>query len=332
MSVNLTIIIPVYNSEKTIKTTIESVQKQVIENIEIVVIDDGSTDSTGCILDELSKTSINLKVLHKENAGVSSARNAGLKIATGDYIGFVDADDWIEPDMYETMVKAMEENDAQLVSCDLYQDEADVRPYITYDEEKVSDTEIFEVENPYRDILLIPQIAGYLCNKLFKKDLITQMLDEELSQNEDLLFVVQYLKSVTKMVHINKKLYHYRMGDTTPRTDLTKRSRSLMSAYEKILDCYISDAPSLAWLPRRNLLKIYLNFKARYKISNMSDHALHDNIQKGIKKYLKPVLRDHNISLGEKLNILMTWMFPKLLLTVKNKQLSARHKNGDWSK
>ncbi|MCD8012199.1 MAG: glycosyltransferase family 2 protein [Lachnospiraceae bacterium] len=328
----ISVIIPVFNSSSQICGLVDSLLDQTFSDIEVIFVDDGSTDNCYSILKQYALEHCSIKVIRKPNGGVSSARNAGLKIATGDYIGFVDADDWIEPDMYESMVRAMEDNNAQLVSCDLYQDEADVQPYITYDEGESYDVEILEVKNPYRDILLIPQIAGYLWNKLFKKDLITQMLDEELSQNEDLLFVAQYLKSVTKMVHINKKLYHYRMGDPTPRIDLTNRSLSLMQAYEKILDCYISDVPALAWLPRKNLLKVYLNFNARYKLSKMVDRAVYDRIQQGINRYLSSVIKDHNVSLGEKLNILLTWMFPKLLLTIKNKQLSERHKNGDWSK
>ena len=102
MSDLISIIIPVYNVEKYLERCVKSVINQTYKNLEIILVDDGAKDNSGKMCDELSKLDSRIKVIHKENGGLSDARNFGLKIATGDYIGFVDSDDYIADDMYET--------------------------------------------------------------------------------------------------------------------------------------------------------------------------------------------------------------------------------------
>lgn len=113
----VSVIIPAYNIEKYIGRCLDSVLSQIYENLEIIIVDDGSSDGTGKILDDYEKRDSRIKVIHKENGGVSSARNKGLDMAVGDYIGFVDGDDIIAPEMYETLVKLLEEEDADIAHC-----------------------------------------------------------------------------------------------------------------------------------------------------------------------------------------------------------------------
>ena len=100
----ISIIVPVFNTEKYVKKCIESILCQSYKNIELIIIDDGSTDNSGLIIDEYSMLDSRIKVVHKQNGGQASARNIGLDLAKGDYIGFVDSDDWIEPTMIENML------------------------------------------------------------------------------------------------------------------------------------------------------------------------------------------------------------------------------------
>ena len=108
MNKKISIIIPVYNTEKYIERCIKSVLKQTYENIEIICVDDGSTDKSGIILDRLGNQDNRLIVIHKTNEGVTEARNAALEHASGEYIGFVDSDDYIDENMYEALVTALE--------------------------------------------------------------------------------------------------------------------------------------------------------------------------------------------------------------------------------
>ena len=113
----ISIIVPVYNVEKYLSKCIDSIINQTYKNIEIILIDDGSTDSSGAICDKYALVDSRIHVLHIENSGVSNARNVGLNHATGDYIGFVDSDDYIEPNMYELLLEELIADDVDVVQC-----------------------------------------------------------------------------------------------------------------------------------------------------------------------------------------------------------------------
>ena len=113
----LSIIIPVFNVEEYLPKCIESVVNQTYDNLEILLINDGSTDNSGVICDNFAHKDERVKVVHKENGGLSAARNLGLSLATGHYIAFLDSDDYIDSEMYETLVDALENADADIAAC-----------------------------------------------------------------------------------------------------------------------------------------------------------------------------------------------------------------------
>ena len=113
----LSIIVPIYKVEKYLPKCIDSILAQTFQDFELILIDDGSPDNCGAICDAYAARDSRIKVIHQENAGVSAARNAGLDIATGTYLGFVDSDDWIEPEMYETMIATAKEKNVDVVVC-----------------------------------------------------------------------------------------------------------------------------------------------------------------------------------------------------------------------
>lgn len=113
----ITVIVPVYKVEKYLRRCVDSILAQTYTNLEIILVDDGSPDNCGKICDEYAAKDSRIKVIHQENGGLSAARNAGLDIATGDYIGFVDSDDYIAPDMYEKLYAALKESDADISIC-----------------------------------------------------------------------------------------------------------------------------------------------------------------------------------------------------------------------
>ena len=115
----ISIIIPVYNVEKYLERCLESVLSQTFKEIEILLIDDGSTDSSGVICDDFAKKDTRIRVIHKKNGGLSSARNCGIENATSPLLGFVDSDDYIDPDMYEVLYNELKKADADIAMCDL---------------------------------------------------------------------------------------------------------------------------------------------------------------------------------------------------------------------
>ena len=120
MEKKVSVIIPVYNVEKYLKECIQSVLRQTYKNLEIILVDDGSKDNSGNICDEYAKRDERIKVIHKKNGGLSDARNAGIDICTGEYIAFLDSDDFIEEDMYEFLVKNLEKAKADISICQVY--------------------------------------------------------------------------------------------------------------------------------------------------------------------------------------------------------------------
>ena len=101
----ISVVVPVYNVENYLEKCVSSITNQTYKNLEIILVNDGSKDNSGAICDDLAKNDSRIKVIHKENGGLSDARNTGINVATGEYIGFVDSDDWIERDMYEQLYK-----------------------------------------------------------------------------------------------------------------------------------------------------------------------------------------------------------------------------------
>lgn len=116
--VMLSVIVPVYNVEKYLPTCIESILRQTMEELELILVDDGSTDRSSLICDEYAKTDLRIKVIHQKNGGLSAARNTGLRSAQGRYISFVDSDDFIRQDMYEVLLNELQKEQADFIKSD----------------------------------------------------------------------------------------------------------------------------------------------------------------------------------------------------------------------
>lgn len=203
----ISIIVPVYNVEKYVEKCIQSLINQSYKNIEIILVDDGSNDRSNKIIDEYAKVDSRILTIHQKNKGVSAARNAGLKVATGEYVGFVDPDDYVDYQMYETMLKKIELNMSDLAVCGFSK--------VT----ELSDKEeIFEI----KDELLSPKKCvedlfdfrgGYaikpsVWNKLFRRDKIGDLkFDENIGISEDFKFVVQYILKCNSIVYVKQAFY-----------------------------------------------------------------------------------------------------------------------------
>jgi glycosyltransferase involved in cell wall biosynthesis len=213
----ISIIIPAYNVENYIDKCIESIINQTYENIEIIIINDGSTDDTRKICEEFKKKDNRIIVINKENSGVSIARNIGLKAITGKYIAFVDSDDWIEKDYCETMYYSMIENNVDLVMCGRVNEIKATKRFNSGcglpDGYYKVDEIISEVICPQRyKIAITPH------SKLFKASIIIDNLyfQEDLKYDEDYIFNINYLYKASSVMSIGSKfLYHYRTNPTS---------------------------------------------------------------------------------------------------------------------
>lgn len=196
----ISIIVPVYNVEKYLDKCVESIIRQTYENLEIILVDDDSPDNCPRMCDLWAQKDSRIKVLHIENKGVANARNTALKIAHGDYIGFVDSDDYIEKDMYEHLYNLIRANNADIAVCD-YQINDDDRGEATEKLLSKLDALKIVVTGDYK--------FGVLWNKLYKKEMLQNIEMPDLVCSEDLVFNYYAFKNANTVAQSNLKLYHY---------------------------------------------------------------------------------------------------------------------------
>lgn len=238
----LSVIIPVFNRERFLKRCVESVAASSLQNIEIILIDDGSEDHSGALCDQLAKADNRILVIHQQNAGVSAARNRGLEKAQGKYFAFVDSDDYIEPDMYEKMIVAMEEHDADMVCCGISRECEDGTERV----KKFSHEHVDAYVDAVGGLKLLLSVSGAKGimfmpgNKMGKRDVQVKnrvFFDENLYESEDGVFWGEYIVSIRKIALLNDPFYHYVIhGKNVSRNcSISKSKLSNLSAFAHII-------------------------------------------------------------------------------------------------
>lgn len=210
MKDKISIIVPAYNIADYIENTIQSICKQTYSNLEIIIVDDGSEDDTPKVIDELSERDERIKVIHKENGGVSSARFCGITFATGTWIGFVDGDDYIEPQMYEVLMDNAKHYQADISHCG-YQMVFPSRVDKYYGTGRIVEQ---DNQSGIKDLIEGNFIEPGLCNKLFHVNLFEDLrkpgiFDMTIKINEDLLMNYYLFRKSKKSVFIDECYYHY---------------------------------------------------------------------------------------------------------------------------
>ena len=260
----VSVVIPAYNAEKTLRRTLECVLNQTLSALQVILVDDGSNDSTAAIARNMAEKDPRLTVISRENLGISSTRNAGLLLCKGKYIRFVDADDTLPADSMEKMVRRAEQDGADLV----------IGGYDQYFGERRS----FHNLADRNDTVACNEMMNHLCghansyfygvlwNKLFLRELAEQQecrFQEDLTWGEDFAFVMDYLRGVTRVAFMKDSLYDYR--------------RSANSATVKqVLDCVKHPAENT-----RIKGELYRHLKDMYRA-----RGLYDQYRKKLWMYL----------------------------------------------
>ena len=240
----ISVIIPVYNVEKYLEKCISSVVGQTYKNIEIILVDDGSTDKSGTMCDLLAEKDSRIVVIHKANGGLSSARNAGLDIAKGDYIGFVDSDDWIEPDMYACLLRNMLKESADISACGVY--------YHRNSKTKTDrDITGYRVFSRYEAVNCVIQrnsiIKAYVWSKLYSKHIFSKLRFPEGKTYEDLFTILPVIDAAEKIVVTMQPKYHYikRPGSITT-SEFSSSSWDLVESRRAFHEYLLDKYPELA--------------------------------------------------------------------------------------
>jgi len=202
----ISVIVPVYNAENYLSACLDSILSQTYQDFEIILIDDGSKDASGQICDAYAGKDPRIQVVHQENGGVSRARNRGLELATGELISFIDSDDTLEPDMYELLVRVMQEHNADISHCG-YKHIVGEEIRLVHDTKRVIPQHTQEALDCFVDGRLF---GGGLWNKLYRRELLDGLsFREDLKNNEDILFNFEAFRRADCSVFADYPLYNY---------------------------------------------------------------------------------------------------------------------------
>lgn len=198
----ISIIVPVYNVEPYLRKCLDSIINQTYKDLEMLIIDDGSTDGSGRICDEYAEKDSRITVFHTENRGLSCARNLGLDEAKGEWIGFVDSDDWIEPDMYEVLIRRAEETGADVVECGVFKEYSDKTAEHHRPDSVMHKTEAIHA-------LVNRELSNSVWNKLWDKACYSSIRFPEGRMYEDVAITYRVFDSVDTICSISECKYHY---------------------------------------------------------------------------------------------------------------------------
>lgn len=247
MKPKLSVIIPVYNVERYLERCVDSIRNQTLYELEIILIDDGSTDASGQICDNLSKEDKRIRVIHKENEGQGIARNCGLEIAIGKYVAFVDSDDYMEEDAYEFIIGQMERKDAQIASFGYTKDDANGK--VVY-QSKIRERDYRKKEINSQFILHFfgddpedDDLRGVsACMSIYRMDIINKnqirFLSERQVFSEDTIFNLDYCKCIDKAIVCQRRLYHYCLKEDSFTKGYQKDRWELTLYFTKLLEEY----------------------------------------------------------------------------------------------
>ena len=231
----ISIIIPVYKVEIYLEKCIQSVINQTYENLQIILVDDGSPDNCGKICDEYAQKDHRIEVIHKSNGGLSDARNKGLEIAKGEYIGFIDSDDYIESDMYEVLYNLLKQYNADVSICNFYT-VSQGKIAIKNAENGIKEYNRIEI---LKEVLLDNNIQSYAWNKLYKKELFDEIKYPVGKKYEDIGTTFYLLEKCNKVVVTGKPEYYYinrqdSIVNNVTETTITDYIELIMQRYDYI--------------------------------------------------------------------------------------------------
>lgn len=277
----ITVIIPVYKVEEYLDKCVQSVVKQTYKNLEIILVDDGSPDNCPKMCDDWAKKDARIKVIHKENGGLSSARNAGLDIATGEYITFLDSDDYIDLEMIETLYTQVRRFSADVAMCRfkfVYPNGEEKNIYIEDDEVTVhNQLDLVNLLLENRDTSLVLS-----CAKLYKKSIFDKLRFEMGKLHEDEFILLDVIERTNSLIIVNKCFYNYlkRPDSITGK----KTIKNYEDAYEAFTKRYFRIKEGFNQLRKKNE-KAYL-FQLR---------SLYIETYKNFRDFSKHILKQFNI-------------------------------------
>ena len=317
----ISIIVPVYNVEQYLEKCVDSIINQKYKNLEIILVDDGATDSSGKLCDELAKIDNRIKVYHKENGGLSDARNYGVERATGDYIGFVDSDDYIDSEMYEELYEAIKKENVDVVECNLkiiYPDRVEL-----FTEQKYYN--VYIKQEYLEEYLKIEKIFGSACVRLIKSDIAKKLKFPVGKLYEDTYYAYDLIEKVDRYVIMNNPYYNYLMRENSiTNTKFNPRIFDLIEIVEKFRKTTYENYPGLK--EAADCRKMYAYFSVLNSIlleENYRDNEYYSEILSYFKRNYISLLKNKYINRNRKLSVILIKLnidlYRKVLMKYKKK-------------
>lgn len=298
VDIMVSVIVPVYNSEKYIRRCLDSVCGQTYTDLEVILVNDGSKDHSLSILQEYSGRDHRISLVSQENKGVAAARNTGLRNANGDYILYVDADDWIEPDAIECLVSRMDE-DADIVFCssDHAETPEDVR------RESKTECEVWDQDRQLLEFMKHKRMTGMLWNKLIRKSIMDgSSFNEKTGYGEDAEFLWKVLKKSRKMVVTNEVLYHHVLEDMSiSHLSFSEKKFSAIPMWEAINKEVQEQYPELLELAKERLMCAAVFSMYEMKQTKYHNRYYKEYIRGIVKENFQLFMRSPNVSKKMKL-------------------------------
>lgn len=296
------IIIPVYNVSLYLRKCVESVLRQTYKDIHIILVDDGSTDGSSLICEEYAQNN-NVTIIHQQNGGLSAARNAGLRYSEGDYVMFIDSDDWIEPNAVEELILALKRYSADVACCRFFFEYESMSKSTSL---QTGEIKCYNQEEALKEVLAKRTIGYAAWGKLYKRELFDSVKFPVGKIHEDIPVTPKIFLLSNVIITLDKALFHYRQQEGSLSRGIYKKSHSdlyefsvdnryIVDIYPSLKDAYYASLYTAC----KDLLTL---FKTKEQIKEFaSDYTLYYN---EIKNNMGAILSNKVLTIKEKMSIL----------------------------
>lgn len=316
----ISIIVPVYNILDCLPKCVQSICDQTYSNLEILLVDDGSDDGTEKLVDELAKKDERIRVFHKPNGGSSSARNLGIREAKGQYLGFVDSDDYIAPEMYEQLMKCIKEKGVRIAqtSRDEIDEQGNRLPDVC---EPPKELYVCEAERFMRELLLHRGDCSY-CTKLTDRTLFEKHQFPEGVLNEDFHLLVEMLQEIEGIAILPQQYYHvfYRTGSNTRKKDKNEFSRVFMDIVDNadlVEEITAKKYPALRQEAVRFALYQRLDYMLHIPVVQMNGtNTFYGAVKRYLRAHVADTVKNPYLSKKNKIYLLLLTVAPKTVRRV----------------
>lgn len=314
----ITVVVPVYNMGRYLDRAIDCLIGQTYTDFEILIIDDGSNDGSSDVCDYQESKDERISVIHKDNGGLSSARNCGIEHAKGQFIIFPDPDDWVDPAYLESLISVHRRYGSDLEIC---------AHFISYDNQDIPQVyggteKLFDCEKALTILMGRSGFCGFAWNKLFHVDIINGnnlRFDTELGMAQDLHFAFKYITHCESIGYSPIPTYHYYQegGGVTTQHHLTKRKISGLLTYKKIADLSHDKYPSVERAAFETMYNMSLHYLYIYYESKCHDKELYKMLLSNIRQYGKYFHQSDTFSLGHKILGRFAEINPKIAYSIR---------------